>query len=81
MSQRKLKFYCSHCKGTHPVSTELVDVGKESMWCSACSCLGEFVLDVSRSWQDENRTETSVEQVYATRYDCPGVRVTPAMVR
>ncbi len=35
--------------------------------------------DSSEGWQDESRTETAVEQIYETRYDCPpmpeGVRL------
>ena len=70
----KYRLRCGVCQ-----RTKIVDFGgfvpmELSYECPRCD--GEWMLDHSpkpldgKGWQDQGRTETSVEIVYKTRYDC-----------
>lgn len=38
----------------------------------------DYGRTVLREWQDENRTWLTIDEVYATRWDCINARVAPA---
>lgn len=72
--------YCPHCRGsllfgiTTKVEYDNVTTSVEELPQSArvaCArCEATFYVRAWSDWQDEERTLVTIEQVYATRYDC-----------
>ena len=55
----KSAYYCTKCRNYFPV-TEHNETDNDQ--CNKCN--------IKQEWQDENRTYTIIERVYATRIDC-----------